>query len=94
MDRMNRRGFLKTAGNIVAGATVATNLRAGLSAEPASAATGRAVLPINSLRRMFGTVDATHDDARKPMSLSRFTGAASGCRLRRAAAGSLSILKV
>jgi beta-galactosidase len=47
MDRMNRRGFLKTAGNLVVGATVATNLQTGQKAEAATEAAGRVVLPIN-----------------------------------------------
>ena len=44
---MDRRGFLKTTGTLIAGATVASGVPAVYSAEPAAAATGRLVLPIN-----------------------------------------------
>ncbi|MGD0903128.1 MAG: sugar-binding domain-containing protein, partial [Terracidiphilus sp.] len=44
---MDRRGFLKTTGTLIAGATVASGVPAAYSAEPAPAATGRLVLPIN-----------------------------------------------
>ena len=45
---MDRRDFLKTTGTFLAGATVASGLpAAGYGAEPAPAATGRMVLPIN-----------------------------------------------
>jgi len=45
---MDRRGFLKTTGNLIAGATVAAGLpTVGNSAEVSSAAAGRVVLPIN-----------------------------------------------
>ena len=45
---MDRRGFLKTTGNLIAGATVAAGLPAvGNSAEVSSTAAGRVVLPIN-----------------------------------------------
>ena len=45
---MDRRDFLKTTGTLIAGATVASGVPgAGYSAEPAPAAPGRMVLPIN-----------------------------------------------
>jgi beta-galactosidase len=45
---MDRRGFLKTTGTLLAGATVASGVpAAAYSAEPAPTATGRLVLPIN-----------------------------------------------
>src|SRR5882762_7291911 len=45
---MDRRGFLKTTGNLIAGATVAAGLPTiGNSAESSSTAAGRMVLPIN-----------------------------------------------
>jgi len=44
---MNRRGFLKTTGNLIAGATVAAGLPPISYAEESAAEAGRLILPIN-----------------------------------------------
>jgi beta-galactosidase len=54
---MNRRGFLKTSGTIIAGATFVSNVAAANYAESGSTTQGRIILPINRKWRYSPAID-------------------------------------
>jgi beta-galactosidase len=71
---MDRRRFLKTSGTILAGSTIASNVKAAGYAETASTARGRITLPINRNWRFSPKADpATHERGFDDSSFARVT---------------------